>query len=274
VEHIHFEFHFMDAYAVGKKAVYVNISDVLSMGAKPLYYLVTIGIPQRLSFREVERLYQGMAQAAREFGVILVGGDTTETVSDFFVDVSMVGELLTKEYLGRDKAKTGDLIGVTGYLGESAYGLMLLKQGRKDKGFSRFIRRYIDPRPPYHVWQELMKRGITNAMMDISDGLVIDLERMMAESKKGARLHLERIPIPRTLRKQGQERLALSGGEDYQFLFTFPKESLSIFDDMRAAGLPLSVIGEVVRGKGVKLFDRGREIESSAKGYEHFGAHG
>ena len=273
VEHIHFEFQFMDIYALGKKAVYVNVSDVLSMGATPLYFLVTIGIPEKISNRDIDRLYKGMMQAAKEFNIILIGGDISEAKSDFFIDISMIGKLVTKRYLGRDKAKVGDLIGITGYLGESAYGLLLLKQGSKDKGSSRFIKRYTNPKPPYDVWKELIKNGIPDAMMDISDGLVIDLERMMLESKKGAKIFLERLPIPRAIIKEKQEMLALSGGEDYQFLFTFPRNKLEIIEDMRTKGFPVSIIGEVVKGRGVKLFERGKEKRLNTKGYEHFGVH-
>ncbi|MCX5802388.1 MAG: thiamine-phosphate kinase [Proteobacteria bacterium] len=273
VEHIHFEFQFMDIYALGKKAVYVNVSDVLSMGATPLYFLVTIGIPDRMSYKDIDRLYIGMMQAAKEFNIILIGGDISEAKTDFFIDISMIGKLVTKRYLGRDKAKVGDFIGITGHLGESAYGLLLLKQGSKDKGSSRFIKRYTNPKPPYDVWKELIKNDTPNAMMDISDGLVIDLERMMLESKKGAKIFLERLPIPRAIIKKKREMLALSGGEDYQFLFTFPGNKLEIIEDMRTKGFPVSIIGEVVKGRGVKLFKRGKGKRLNTKGYEHFGVH-
>ena len=273
VEHIHFEFQFMDIYALGKKAVYVNVSDVLSMGATPLYFLVTIGIPDRMSYKDIDRLYRGMMQAAKEFNIILIGGDISEAKTDFFIDISMIGKLVTKRYLGRDKAKVGDFIGITGHLGESAYGLLLLKQGSKDKGSSRFIKRYTNPKPPYDVWKELIKNDIPDAMMDISDGLVIDLERMMLESKKGAKIFLERLPIPRAIIKEKREMLALSGGEDYQFLFTFPGNKLEIIEDMRTKGFPVSIIGEVVKGRGVKLFKRGKGERLNTKGYEHFGVH-
>ena len=105
VEHVHFEFSFMDARFVGKKALYVNVSDVLSMGALPLYYLVTIGIPAHMSYRDILRLYRGMMEVSREFDVDLLGGDTSATRSDFFIDVSMVGKLVKDDYFGRDGGK-------------------------------------------------------------------------------------------------------------------------------------------------------------------------
>jgi thiamine-monophosphate kinase len=212
-----------------------------------------------------------MRQAAREFGAIMIGGDTTESKSDFFIDVSMIGKLVTKTYLGRDRAKEGDLIAVTGSLGESAYGLHLLLEGKPTKGMSTFLKRYASPKPPYPVWKEIVKHDITRAMMDISDGLLIDLGRMMAESKKGAVIHLEKLPIPPLLRKKNKEVLALSGGEDYQLLFTFPKSRLKKIQGMIQQGYPISIIGEVKQGKDVTVLSQGKVYEAPEKGYEHFG---
>jgi thiamine-monophosphate kinase len=271
VEHVHFEFSFVDPYDVGKKAVYVNISDILSMGALPLYFLVTIGITSKMTSKDITRLYRGMGQAAKEFGAIMIGGDTTEAKNDFFIDVSMMGKIITKGYLGRDKAKEGDVIAVTGSLGESAYGLHIFLEGKDRKNVKRFLKRYASPKPPYPVWKEIVKHDITKAMMDISDGLLIDLGRMMTESRTGAVIDLERLPIPSMLRKNNKEMLALSGGEDYQFLFTFPKNNLGKVQRIIAQGHPVSIIGEVIPGKGVKVLSKGKALEVSVKGYEHFG---
>jgi len=271
VEHVHFKFSFVDPYDVGKKAVYVNISDILSMGALPLYFLVTIGISPSIVSKNIARLYHGMRQAAREFGAIMIGGDTTESKNDFFIDVSMIGKLVTKSYLGRDKAKEGDLIAITGSLGESAYGLHLFLEGKSGKGLKRFVRRYASPKPPYPVWKEIVKHDITRAMMDVSDGLLIDLGRMMTESHTGAVIHLEKLPIPSILRKNNLEILALSGGEDYQLLFTLPKNKLEAVRKITMQGHTISIIGEVTKGKGVKVLADGKTLEIPLKGYEHFG---
>ena len=271
VEHIHFEFSFMDTFSIGKKSIYVNVSDILSMGADPLYFLVTIGIPWNISYKKILDLYKGMRRAALEFNITLLGGDTVETKGDFFIDVSMVGILKKDTYLGRNTAKTGDFIGVTEWLGESAEGLYRLQNNMIPKKPCRYIKRYREPKPPYNIWKELMKRDITNAMMDVSDGLIIDLERMMIESKKGVVIHVEDIPVPKTLKKEGREHLAFSGGEDYQLLFTFGEDKLVDFNEMKKEGFNVSLIGKVVRGKGVKILKNGKEITISSKGYEHFG---
>jgi thiamine-monophosphate kinase len=269
VEHVHFEFSFLDPYYIGKKAIDVNVSDVLSMGALPLYFLVTIGVSPQITSPDIERLYKGMRDASKQLNIILLGGDTVSS-DTFFIDVSMVGKMVTKKYLGRNKACEGDLIGVTGHLGEAAYGLHLLQKGIKQKGSGRFLKRFMDPRPPYGLWKELIKSGITVAMMDISDGLIIDLERMMSETKKAARVYFESIPIPNILQKKGMEGLALTGGEDYQFLFTFAPKKLVHVKKLQERGHMISVIGEVVKGRGVKLFQGGKEVRLAAKGYQHF----
>lgn len=269
VEHVHFEFSFLEPYYVGKKAIAVNVSDILAMGALPLYFLVTIGVPARMSSPDIEKLYKGMKDVSKLYNIILLGGDTVGADS-FFVDVSMVGKLVTKKYLGRDKAREGDLIAVTGYLGEAAYGLHLLLNGIKEKGTGTCIKRFLDPRSPYALWKELIKHDITVAMMDVSDGLIIDLERMMVESKKSAHVDLENIPVPTILKKNGMEKLALTGGEDYQLLLTFSPKKLPRVKRLQAEGHKISIIGKVAKGRGVKLFKNSKEIHLTEKGYQHF----
>jgi thiamine-monophosphate kinase len=270
VERTHFDFALQRPFDVGKKAVYVNVSDVLAMGSTPLYFLVTIGVPSEIGAGVIEELYRGMRRAASEFGVSLVGGDTTEAHGTLFIDVSMVGRLLTSEYLGRNKARTRDLIGVTGSLGEAAYGLSLLRENPLGKP-NRFTRRYASPKPPFEAWKALIDAGLPGAMMDVSDGLMIDLERMMEESRKAAVVHMERLPIPRVLTRKGKEGLALGGGEDYQFLFTFDPGRIGEVEALTKRGVPLSVIGEVRQGRGVRLMEKGKEKKVVVKGYEHFG---
>lgn len=269
VERIHFDFAFQSAYDVGRKAVYINVSDVLAMGAEPAYFLSTIGVPPRISAAQIEQIYRGMRDAGKEFGAVLLGGDTTEAAADFFIDVSMAGRLAVPEYLGRNTARPGDLIAVTGALGESAYGLYLLKNGKAGKA-DKFTRRYASPRPPYGAWKALTQAGIPRAMMDISDGLIIDLERMMAESRLQAVVRMEDLPIPAVLKKEGKELFGLAGGEDFQLLFTFDPSRKAAVEALKARRIAVSIIGEVKAGKGVRLLDRGIQRKIVLKGYEHF----
>lgn len=271
VEHTHFEFSFMNPYFVGKKALYSNISDILAMGAEPLFFLVTTGISQDMSSKDMLRLYKGLAKAAREFGVVLLGGDTVSAGNGFFIDISVVGKLAGKGYYGRDKAETGDIIAVTGMLGQAAMGLRILQGSPGGSGVKACIDRFLSPRPPYAVWKDLVKNDITDAMMDVSDGLLMDLSRMMAESRKQARIDLERVPMPRYLRQNGLEHLALSGGEDYQLLFTFPERKMPVVSAL-SQNRDITVIGRVSDGRGVRLFRNGKETEMPARtGFDHFG---
>jgi thiamine-monophosphate kinase len=272
VEHTHFEFSFMDPYYVGKKALYANISDILAMGARPEFYLVTTGISPDVSSKDMSRLYRGMARAAREFGMTLLGGDTVATQADFFIDISVVGKLAGGKYFGRDKARTGDLIAVTGSLGQAALGLTLLQQQGHRRMHKASIDRFLSPKPPYAVWKDLVKNDITDAMMDISDGLLMDLTRMMAESKKQARIDLEKVPMAPALRAGGLEHLALTGGEDYQLLFTFPEKKLPAVSALLEKNEGITVIGRVVNGTGVRVFREGKETDVPDRtGFDHFG---
>jgi thiamine-monophosphate kinase len=269
VEHVHFDFVFDTPFSLGKKVVSVNVSDVLSMGARPLYFLVTLGVPATLEFNAIQRLYQGMSSAAKEFKAILVGGDITEGGDRLFVDISMVGKLVVPQYLGRNGARPGDLLGVTGELGEASYGRVLLEAGVRASR-NRFITRYLTPVPPFETWKRLVDLRIPHAMVDVSDGLLIDLERMMLESGTSAVVYLEDVPVPREITKAGKQELALAGQEDYQLLFSFGRKKLAKVEELKAQGFAVSVIGEVKQGKGVQLFDRGAEVMVPAKGYEHF----
>jgi thiamine-monophosphate kinase len=267
-EGVHFDLSIQSPYDVGRKAVSINVSDCLAMGAQPLYYMVTLGIPERVLSRQIGNIYRGMTQVAKIYGLSLLGGDTIATKDDFFIDVSMVGALTVPEYLGRNKARAGDLIAVTGLLGESAYGLEVLRNNPRAR--NRYVRQYRCPELPYAVWKAIVDARIPRAMMDISDGLLLDLERMMKESRKAAVVHLEKIPIPTSLKRKKKEMLALSGGEDYQFLFTFDKSQLQDVNGLTETYPSLSVIGEVKEGRGIRVLDRGKIRKIGRKGYEHF----
>jgi thiamine-monophosphate kinase len=272
VEHVHFEFSFMDPYFVGKKALYSNISDILAMGAEPVFYLVTTGISPGMSSKDMVRLYKGMDRAAREFGLTLLGGDTVAAKNDFFIDISVIGKLVGKRYYGRDKARPGDHIAVTGTLGQAAMGLKALQENGVKQGMKACVDRFLSPRPPYAVWKDLVKNDITDVMMDVSDGLLMDLSRMMAESKKQAHIDFERVPMPRHLRQNGLEYLALSGGEDYQLLFTFPEKKMPAISAMSEENEGITVIGRVLDGRGVRVFHKGKEMDMPMRtGFDHFG---
>jgi thiamine-monophosphate kinase len=272
VEHTHFEFSFMDPYFVGKKALYANRSDILAMGAEPQFYLVTTGIRPDMPSKDMLRIYRGMDAAAREFGTALIGGDTVASNGGFFIDISVIGKLAGKNYYGRDKARAGDLIAVTGKLGQAAMGLKILQGNAGARGLKTCVERFLSPKPPYAVWKELVKNDITDAMMDVSDGLLMDLGRMMAESRKQARIDCEKVPMPRFLRQKGLEDLALSGGEDYQLLFTFPEKKMPLVSALNDKTAGITVIGRVFDGKGVRVFQDGKETTVPGQtGFDHFG---
>jgi len=116
-----------------------------------------------------------------------------------------------------------------------------------------------------------VKNGVTDVMMDVSDGLILDLSRMMDESRKQARIHWEKVPMPRQARQRGLEELAFGGGEDYQLLFAFPRKKLPVLAAMIKKGRAVTIIGEVAAGRGVRVYRHGSEIASPKEGYDHFG---
>jgi len=269
VEGIDFERGLFSFEDVGMRAVYVNVSDILCMGAEPMYFLMSIAIPKDLSYREIGRFLRGIGMASKEFGLKLLGGDLSSSRRGLVVDICMVGVLVTEHYLGRDRAKAEDLIAVTGMLGQASFALNLFKAGERIGGLGRFVERLRRPRPPYEVWKELVKSGIPNAMIDISDGLLLDLQRLLRESGKGAKIFFENIPIPAPLLERKMEVLALTGGDDYELLFTFPKERLPLFEGLRER-FPLHIIGEVTESGGLRMFKGGRPIKVERKGWDHF----
>jgi len=242
VEGVHFDRRFVSLEQIGFKCVAVNVSDIYAMGGRPLHLLLGLGLPPAIGTGQVEALIRGVKRAAGHFGVTVAGGDTCRSRSDLFIAVTALGEAARP--VDRAGARPGDGIFVTGCLGGAAAGLAVLRRlnrtveperpeslplppGLPDTGphrtdLAELIARQVRPlpRPPEAV-------GAT-AMMDLSDGLLIDLCRLLEASGVGAELEQERIPVcPALERLAGHleldaRGLALSGGEDYELLFTAP----------------------------------------------------
>ena len=241
------------AARIGHKVIAASVSDIAAMGCYPLASFVTLGLARSFGESFVLELGEAMIAAAEKYDAPIAGGDITSWTGPLSVTVTVVGETRGLDPVLRSGAKPGDRIFVTGALGGSLVG------------------RHLDAPPRVREGIFLNAEIGVNAMMDISDGLIIDLERMMSESKKGAVIYLENLPIPNVLKREGKENFALSGGEDYQLLFAFNKDKLQDFNEMRKSGFHVSLIGKVTRGKGVKILRNGKEVKIGSKGYEHFG---
>ena len=246
--------HFMldthRASDVGYKALARSLSDLAAMGAKPLFCLVSLAVPNRLADAWTRRFYEGLLTLASAHGIALAGGDLAR-FDHVVADVMCCGSVPKGKALLRDAARPGDRICVTGTLGESAAGL----RTRRGRAWQRHLR----PQTRIEVGQLLRKLGVT-AAMDISDGLALDLRHLCEESNVSAELD-DRLPIARGATLDD----ALFGGDDYELLFAAPKK---IRLPTELAGVPVTEIGKFGRPSKVPIKFRGEPL--SEEGFDHF----
>jgi len=271
IEDVHFIAALHPAYYLGRKSLSVNLSDIAAMGGKPRFALLGLALRKGLNRAWVREFFGGLKAAAEEAGVSLIGGDIS-AAKRIAISITAVGEAGT--YIRRSGARPGDLIFVSGYLGDAAAGLRLLRKGCRlgqNRKADHLLRAFLDPVPQIALGGALSRRQAANAMIDTSDGLSVDLLHLCEESRTGAEVDLERLPLSPAIRifEKKAERLALHGGEDYQLLLAVNPGRTS-----QIAGLTkrfrLRQIGRMTRGSGVQLVDKkGKKRPLEAKGYEH-----
>lgn len=273
IQDVHFDLSTVTWRDLGWKALAVNISDIAAMGGVPCYAMVSLGLPAETEVDSVAELYRGIRDIARRFNVAIVGGNISRAPA-VIIDVSLIGEA-TKTLLTRSAARPGDHIAVTGHLGASAAGQRMLRSGLPlDKRTASFLRKaHLRPQPRVPEGQVLVQHGVRSAI-DISDGLLGDLTHICKASKVGAKVWLDRLPIhPRVkaIFKEEAPDLALSGGEDYELLFTAKS---SVIDRVKKVmSTPLAVIGEITRtdtGRVTLLDRQGKTVKWGEQGWDHF----
>lgn len=239
-----------DPYLVGRKALNVNLSDLAAMGAAPLHALLTLGLPRETPLEWLDGFLDGFRAAAREQGVVVVGGDLSASL-ERFASVTVLGRVPEEGPLRRGGAKPGDELWLSGTLGAAAAGLALVLRGyRRDREgrvtaprgrrvsparrdeVARLLRHQLDPRPMVDLGRALAEGGIASAAIDLSDGLARDLHRLCRASGTGASLDRAALPIDSGLTalpalSHDPADLALFGGEDYGLLFTVPPERVA-----------------------------------------------
>jgi thiamine-monophosphate kinase len=259
--------HFKDWAApedAGYKSVAVNVSDVAAMGGSPRFVLVSGAAPDP---ETALRCFEGVIEACEEVGVYPIGGDTTRAGA-LTVDVAILGELSSPPVL-RSGAKAGELLAVTGELGASAAGLLVLEGGT---GRERLVRKHLRPEPRVEAGRAAAGLG-ASAMMDLSDGLASDLRRVCGRSGVGCRVDLDLLPVAEDTRAfvrslgRDPEELAATGGEDYELLISAPGPILDAL--ARSIEVPVTVIGEVTAGPDV-VFRRAGEPVEELSGWDHF----
>jgi thiamine-monophosphate kinase len=276
VQDVHFSFSYMSWQELGWKSLAVNLSDIAAMGGSPHYALVSLGLPGTTEVEDVIDLYRGMFNIAGKFGLAIVGGDTVS--SPFvFVSVTVIGSagVKNKNMLRRSAAKAGDKIAVTNYLGASAAGLEMLSKELKFKPkLSKDLRQaHLTPNPRVAEGQLLVEKGV-KCGMDISDGLIGDLAHICQESKVGAQINVDLVPIsPAVITCFGERalELALTGGEDYELLFTASPQVMNRVK--KTIKCPITVIGEIMADKAGKVTlinSQGKVIKFKKTGWDHF----
>jgi thiamine-monophosphate kinase len=257
LENVHFLRKIHEPGAVGYKALARATSDIAAMGARPRYFFLTLGLPESCSGRWFDRFTRGMARAAREFGLVLAGGDTTK-YPDVIITLTIVGELKRGRAILRSGARPGDLLCVSGRLGEAELGLrLILRDAHNQKRWPRLVKKHVHPLPRLALGEWLASHRLATSMVDTSDGLSTDLGHLCSASGVGARVMAEKIPVVRVPAGLGGLKLrpldlALHGGEDYELLFTVPKKLAGRLR-CEVADLPLTIIGEITREKRMVL---------------------
>ncbi|MCC6329351.1 MAG: thiamine-phosphate kinase [Acidobacteria bacterium] len=275
VEDIDFRLEWTRAKFLGQKALAVSLSDVAAMGAEPKWAMLSIGVPERLwKSGFPDEFFDGYYRLSAKFSIEIVGGDVSRTTEKLVVDSIVAGDVPKGRAVLRSGAKPGDGIFVTGPLGGAAAGLVLLERGRRYSSTipswqKTLLLKQLQPLPsPFGV--ELRKMGAT-AMIDLSDGLSSDLAHLCEASRVGARISLENIPIERKisglkLTDDEKFRLALSGGEDFELLFTIDPKKIP--DDRNAQ---FHRIGTVTANPGIiELIAQDETTILEPKGYRHF----
>ena len=269
-EGVHFLTDKSTAYQIGYKSLMVNISDVAAMGATPVATLLSLALPEERFGEWSNSFMEGYYEASKKYGVKLVGGDTTKSHSGVCISVTAIGRAPKTDIKRRSKAKTGDVVMVTGELGASAAGLRDVLNGKLR---TRNAKIHLMPEAQVREGEWLGKQEAVHAMCDISDGVASDLQHILDESKRSA--IISALPVA----KGAEWSDAFCGGEDYKLLITVDK---SMADDLskrfeRKFGTPLYKIGRIVK-PNYDVYDIGIEREdgtvvcSSAGwgGYHHF----
>jgi thiamine-monophosphate kinase len=278
IEDIHFNRSWIDPYSLGSKALAVNLSDIAAMGGIPKYFLISIGLPKNLPLSFISSFYRGLKKEAKRFRVELIGGDTSLS-QKIVINICLLGEGRKRDLLFRKGARVGDDLFVSGTLGDAALGLKILQEKKKIKGAEGLIKKHLSPCPRVKMGQAIAKHHWATAMIDVSDGLLIDTSHLLQESGVGVQVWEDRILLSRLYQKwvhsfsKDPFQFALSGGEDYELLFTAPIEMRKRISSLsRSLKIPITRIGEILPKKeGLHIIRKdGKHYSPSRLGFEHF----
>lgn len=278
-EGVHFDLKFITPFQLGFKLISVNVSDIYAMGGRPRFALLALAMPGTTDAKFFNRFFDGVKRALALYRVTLIGGDLSgASGGGMALSATLIG--YAKKPIGRAGARPGEKVYVTGGLGESACGLELLKKIRKRVDFTKPVNKPLGWPLGWEIMEPLLRRHLmpearkpypqATAMIDLSDGLFIDLTRLCDESGVGVKLIKEKIPISDAVREAASYlgidpfELAVSGGEDYELLFTAPPAK-------RPRRPRAVLIGEITASGRYLIDEQGRKSRIIPKGYRHFG---
>lgn len=280
VDRVHFDRSWHPPQLLGRKAAAVNLSDIAAMGGEPRYALLSLALEPDLLESWLERFMEGFLAMMGEHDTVLIGGDTVRSDRLTF-SVTVIGSAAADRVLYRSGARPGDLVWVSGHLGEAAAGLDLCRLADPRKGnWPQLMRAHLEPQPRVALGRFLAASGRVRAMMDLSDGLATDLAHLCAESGCGAEVDAGQLPLSAALEEaavhlgRSPVEYALTGGEDYELLFVTDQEARYYLPGQviaAAAGLEIRCLGKIREEAGVFLLQNGKLREIGYQGYDHFG---
>ncbi len=263
---------------LGRKSIAVNLSDLAAMGARPRFYTVSLALPGEISRKWILDFYDGLTELGGSMGATLIGGDFSRSESGIAISIAALGESLRRRILYRSGGQAGDLLYVTGTLGQSAAGFKLLEKGlgRVRTGPQKAaVRAHQRPEARCEAGLWLAQSGLVRCMMDLSDGLSMDLPRMCAASNVGAEIDPAKLPVFRESALWGLDpiKLALHGGEDFELLFAVPGSRADLLERSYPVRFPkITCIGNLTGEAGaVWIREPGKKRSRLREGgYDHF----
>ena len=280
-ENIDFRCEWTIPRQLGRKSISVNLSDLAAMGGRPRFFTVSLGLPSVISRRWIMEFYRGLIERGGTHGALLIGGDLSRSESGIIISITAIGESVGRKVLYRSGGRDGDALYVTGILGRSAAGLRLLYRGclqPRTRSQREALRSHRQPDPRCAVGMWLAQSGMVRCMMDLSDGLSVDLPRMCAASGVGAEIDTARLPLftDATAWDLDPVALALHGGEDFELLFAVPESKTALLEKTYPHDLPkITRIGKMIRGRrNLWVHHDGKNRRRLKEGgYDHFRRH-
>lgn len=259
-------------FKIASKLLRTNLSDLASAGATPLYYMLAFGKSKKIDEKFIKEFARGLFDVQKKFKISLIGGDTVSTNEAFF-SITIFGKVKKGQNLKRNAAKSGDLIFVSGNIGDAQIGLETKLKGNLKKN-KKFLEQHFFPNPQIKLGEILLKQKLSKCAIDISDGLLADLKHLCEASKLSAKIFLDQIPLSEKNLTQNRKLELLSGGDDYELIFAVDvKNEKKILQLAKKLNLKLTCIGSFIRSTKpdiVLLGSDNKKIILKKLGYEHF----